>query len=269
MRLRADRGRSLDEPLCVVDLALEMGIEVRFEPAPSLEGLYSPAGPSIVLGSLRSEGRRNYTCAHEVGHHIFGHGLRVDELVDEQEEGAPKSEEEYVADRFAAALLMPKLAVQRALMTRGWDAESCSPRDLYGLAGLFGVGYRTIVGQLRGTLRLLSPARAELLRKRTPKSIRAEVLGTPASKGLVIVDEHWARRPIDLEVADLVVLPRGCTVDGGSIVMNDESRGVWRAFAPGTCTARSANWSAPVRVSRAAFLGLAEYRHLGDPDEDE
>ena len=239
MRLRAKHGRSLDHPLCVVDLALDMGIEVRFEPAPSLEGLYSPAEPSIVLGSLRSEGRRNYTCGHELGHHLFGHGLRVDELIEQRDDDTPQSDEEYIADRFAAALLMPKLAVEGALAARGWNPEGCTPRDVFALAGTFGVGYATLVGQLHSTLRLLSAERAQLLRKRSPKSIRAEILGTSASTGLVIADRHWTERPIDLQVADVVLLPRGCVVDGAPLVLDDERRGLWRAVAQGSCKVRS------------------------------
>lgn len=269
MRVRAKYGRSLDQPICVVDLALDMGIDVRFEPAPSLEGMYAPRGPSIVLGSLRPEGRQNYTCGHELGHHVFGHGLRIDWLIDGQDHDAPKSDEEYLADRFAAALLMPKLAVEGALAARGWKAETCSPPDIYILAGTFGVGYATLVGQLHGALRLLSAEAAKRLRAATPKSIRHELLGTQVFKGLVVVGTEWVTRPVDIEVDDLLILPPDAKIDGSVLVPDDEPRGLWRAVSQGVCKAHSAGWSVPIRISRAAYRGLAEYRYLEDPGDDE
>jgi Zn-dependent peptidase ImmA (M78 family) len=269
LRLRAQYGRSLDEPVGVVDLALDMGLNVRFEPIPSLEGMYSPEGPSIVLGSLRPPGRRNYTCGHEVGHHVFGHGLRIDELLDGQDEEAPKSDEEYLADRFSAALMMPKLAVERALATRGWKAERCGPDEIYVLAGMFGVGYATLVGQLHGTLNLLSSATAKRLRVVKPKAIRAALLGTEASKGLIVVGSDWLAPCIDAEVADLLFLPSGSVVKGSAVVLDHKPRGLWRAVSPGTCKVRSGAWTAVIRVARAAYWGLAEYRHIEDPDDDE
>lgn len=269
MRVRAKYGRPLDQPICVVDLAHDMGVDVRFEPAPSLEGMYTPQGPSIVLGSLRPAARQNYTCGHELGHHVFGHGLRIDWLIEERDANAPRNDDEYIADRFAAALLMPKLAVEGALAAHGWQAESCNARDIYILASSFGVGYATLVGQLHGVLRLLSAEGAKRLRAATPRSIRAELLGTQVPRGLAVVGTDWVARPIDVEVDDQLILPADTTIDGSVVVPDVERRRLWRAVSQGVCKASSGGWSAPIRVSRAAFRGLAEYRYLEDPDDDD
>jgi hypothetical protein len=51
--------------------------------ATSMEGFYfKPA--NILVSSLRPVGRRAFTCAHELGHHWFGHGSTIDQL---QEDG--------------------------------------------------------------------------------------------------------------------------------------------------------------------------------------
>lgn len=265
LRLRNQHRLPLDTPICPIDLALAVGVDVRFEALPSLEGMYSPDGPAVILGALRPRGRRSYTCAHELGHHVFGHGLRIDELLDDD---APreKDEAEYVADRFAAALLMPKFAVARAFTDRGWNVATCSPEQIFTIAGLFGVGYTTLIGTLQGTLGMLPPSAAQALRKATPKKIRARAVGTQAT-GLVIVDEHWSARPVDAEVGDTILVPPDTTADNGVLERTED--GVLMARAPGITTITSGTSITEVRVARAAYTGLALYRHLGEPDDDE
>jgi Zn-dependent peptidase ImmA (M78 family) len=65
-------------------LAEQEGVEVRFSALPSAEGIYSPGKPVIVVSSLRPAGRQAYTGAHELGHHIYGHGEQFDELVEDR-----------------------------------------------------------------------------------------------------------------------------------------------------------------------------------------
>ena len=111
--MRGDAGLALDSPLCVFDLATQMGIDVWFKATPRMEGMYcKEPGPTIVVTSLRPAGRQAYTGGHEVGHHAFGHGTRVDELIGAGGRGADQ-EEEFLADCFAGFLLMPKAAVVR------------------------------------------------------------------------------------------------------------------------------------------------------------
>jgi hypothetical protein len=83
LRLRRKMGISLEAPVCVFDLANEMGIEVRFVDVPSLEGIYSKwPEPVIIVSSLRPPGRQASTGGHELGHHEYGHGFCIDELRD-------------------------------------------------------------------------------------------------------------------------------------------------------------------------------------------
>lgn len=89
------------------DVALSLGISVRFLDVKTLEGMFArqPA-PHILLPSSqhRPFGRITFSCAHELGHFQLGHATTVDEV------GGPVSHthiEEIAADAFASWLLMP------------------------------------------------------------------------------------------------------------------------------------------------------------------
>jgi hypothetical protein len=262
--------RGLYGSICPYDLALDMGLELRFETIASLEGIYR-AGviPLILLNSLRPSGRRAYNCAHELGHHLFGHGTRIDVLLEQADEGFDPYE--YMADRFASALLLPQVAVSRAFAARGWAAESCTAIDIFTIAGYFGVGYTTLIGYLQDTLGALPTARAEKLRRSSPKSIRRELVGEDRPSGsVVVVDHHWEARSVDMEVDDLMVLPNGGRPQGACIVTDRPGRlAIVRAARPGLGAIEIASASIAVRVSRRDYRGLADYRFDEDPDEQE
>lgn len=266
LRLRVRHGRAGDQPVCPIDLALDEGVDVRFASIPSLEGMYMPQGREIVIGSLRPCGRRAFTCAHELGHDAFGHGLRIDELLDGRAATNRKDDTEFVADRFAAALLMPKLAVLQAFVVRGWQIGSCTAAQALAIAGLLGVGYTTLIGYLAGTLGVIDKPAAERLRKVAPKTIRAEILGTDSPGGMVVVDEFWRGRPVDLEVGDHVVVPEGTSASGD--LLEPARERVFVAAAPGTARMERGPWSVDVRVMRVDYTGLAVYRHLEEVDDD-
>jgi Zn-dependent peptidase ImmA (M78 family) len=249
-------------------LALEEGVDVRLEAIKSLEGMYTPDGPLVVVGSLRPRGRRSYTCAHELGHHLFGHGVRVDELLADRAGAGPGDDAEYLANRFAAALLMPKLAVLYAFAARRWDVASCTPVQALTIAGFLGVGYTTLIDYLESTLTLIGAAVARELRVTSPKDVREEVAGSKASDGLVVVDESWDGRPVDAEVGDLVLVPAGTQVEAGPGVAGRVGDAAIRANAPGTARLRRGSWGAALRVMRTGYTGLATYRYLEEVSDD-
>src|SRR6185312_15295352 len=85
LETRKKAGYRLLDPISVYDLADKMGVDVRFFDLPSMEGMYRGAPrPTIVVSSLRPPGRQVYTAAHELGHHLFGHGSQFDELVEDR-----------------------------------------------------------------------------------------------------------------------------------------------------------------------------------------
>ena len=178
------------------DLAERLGIEVRFAAIPSMEGMYCrESGPAIILSALRPAGRRSYNCAHELGHHSNGDGTQIDELV----EGSTRNRvdpKEFAADCFAGALLMPRMAVQRAYARRDWEIPECTPGQVYTVANYFGVGYSTLVYHMRSSLRLLPRNHADTLLKVRIGRARAEALGWESPAQVWIVDSHWKGDPL-------------------------------------------------------------------------
>lgn len=259
----------LDEiaPIDVYDLAVRLGITVRFMNV-SMEGFYQKATPPrIFLSSLRPLMRRAFTCAHEIGHHEFGHGSTVDELQADDRQSFDKPEE-VLADAFASFLLMPSIALRGAFARRGLLPETASPLQMLLLASEFGVGYRTLISHLSMSIRDLSQARRVTLLKATPKSIREGLLGPQAGSGLTILDEQTLNQSIDLEVGRLLILPIGSTVSGDAVkpVSTYPAFTLFEAAAPGESTTSLGGRHTRLRVSKAKFVGLAKYRHLEDAD---
>jgi len=261
--------------ICVYDLAEHLGIDLRFQALPSLEGMYTPGEPAIVVVSaLRPTGRQRINCAHELGHHIFGHGTRLDQLIDN---GAQTrfDPDEFLVTCFAEFLLMPKVAVMKALNLRGIDLNSCTPFDVFRVASYFGVGYRTLLHHVENNLREMKPERAAALRKTTPKRIRTDVVGRDIVGELIVADEHWHGRPIDLHVGDVVILPRGVLVEGGRLMpLPALAPGIpYEAIVPGLGRAshETSGWSSYLRVASRVpngnYAGRSIYRHEEGYDE--
>ena len=271
LRMRRSAGYDLDSAVCVYDLAQRLDIEVRFLDIPSMEGMYYKAPkPHIILSSLRPPGRRVFTCAHELGHHSYGDGTRIDELVKERED--PQFDpSEFAADCFAGALLMPKMAVERAFALRKWSISECTPNQVYMISNYFGVGYTTLIHHLRNALLLLPGPRAEKLLKVPPRRAQALSLGWETSETVWIADEYWTGRPIDIEVGDLIFVlgrPRleGCCVE--RVADKDEGRLIG-ARQPGIGRLEdSSGWSAFIRVSRREFIGRSLFRHQEEVDDE-
>jgi Zn-dependent peptidase ImmA (M78 family) len=274
--LRRQAGVGKADPVCVYDLLEErFGIEVKFQPIESMEGMLiiKEECPVIVLCSERPPGRQAYTCAHEFGHYVFGHGSKVDEyLAGEPGLGSYNDPDEWLADRFAGFFLMPKYAVERAFKTRGWDGSSCNPYQAYVIAGHLGVGYETIIQHMRWSLQMLTDEQAKRLLKKTPKQIRRSLLSEDTSSRLLVVDRFWDKVAVDLQVGDNAILPRGVLTENKVVrVVGDHDLGVLaEAEAPGTerAVVSGLSWAVNIRVSRKSYVGRGLFRHLEDPDHE-
>ena len=164
--------------------------------------------PAIIIGSERPAGRRVYTCGHELGHHVFGHGTRVDELRSDNSETPRFEPEEFMAQSFAGFLLMPKLAVCNAFKVRGWNPAQSSPEQIYRISNLFGVTYTALI-QHMAIMELMTRQQSEKLASISLKDIRSAFISDP-KRQLVMVDIFWRARAIDLEVGDLILIPAEC-----------------------------------------------------------
>jgi len=270
LRLRKSQDLQLWQAICVYDLAEELGLRVYFNAAPSMEGMYmNLSPPTIILSALRPAGRMAYTCAHEIGHNILGHGARVDEELADIDIDRLDAEE-YTAECFAGFLLMPKLAVSHGFAKRGWDVSACTPEQLYVVAGWLGVGYTTLIWHMSSSLKMMVSGRAEKVAKAPLRKIRRSILKQESKDHLVVVDQEWFGRPIDIQVGDMVLFEHDVVFEGNCIepVRSPERRGAFRAVCPGIgrCFSKVGEWAEFVRVSRKEYVGQCRYRHLEDPE---
>ena len=264
-----------EDPVCVYELAADLGVNVRFQGGNSFGGMYDNQSKTVLVPARHPPGRQAFTCAHELGHWYFGHGSRIDEV---EEEGSRLADrdlpEERLVNAFAAHLLMPLRAVKAAFRRRGWDPARSTPLQVYTVASQLGIGYSTLVYHLRSALCLIGSPHAEALLKTSPKKLRAELLGSdlPTTAHLVIADALWSRVAVDLRVGDVAILPAGVSLAGKSAALCGETGqgALVTALRPGLTQAQTpgAGWSAFLRVSRHGYVGLSKYRFLEEPDNE-
>jgi IrrE N-terminal-like domain len=270
--VRNNAKLDLRAPLDVYTLCERLRIKVRFVGI-SMEGMYKRGSPpNILISALRPQPRRAFTCAHELGHHVFGHGSTIDELVDESAK-APFLPDEFLVQAFAGFLLMPPLGVRRAFTQRGWAAADATPAQLYVVACSFGVGFTTMVSHLAYSLDMLDRSRVPELLRIPLARVRRDLLGTASSNPLIVVDDHWALPTVDAEVGTQIILPPGVMADGDLVASRADTAmgGLYEAVRPGImrATKPASDWAVFVRVSRHQYKGLSQYRHLEDDDPDD
>jgi Zn-dependent peptidase ImmA (M78 family) len=257
-------------PICIYGLCEVLGVTVRFNDI-NMEGMYKRGvPPRIHLSARRPLARRAYNCAHELGHHVFGHGSSIDELREDAKARPWDVPNEFLADTFAGFTLMPIIGLRHAFSVRGWTPETATPAQIFTIACDFGVGYATLLTHLSVGVNMLSQGRAAALQRVTPKALRADILGVLTPERLIVADHHRAAPTLDTEVETLVLLPPGTEAAGGGLVIErDLADGrLFRAVRPGIVQASASAWAVFVRIAPEAYVGLAQYRHLEeDPDE--
>ena len=269
---RLQAGRDLISPVCIYGVAEAHDVRVTFTDI-NMEGMYQRGTPSrIYLSSKRSLVRRAYSCAHELAHHVLGHGSSIDDLRENQAVRPWDVPEEYLADTFASFILMPTIGLRQAFVSRGLKPETADPSDIYHVACHFSVGYGTLITHMLWGEQSIGHARAGVLRKYTPKSIRAQILGKLTPQPLIIADRAWAAPSIDAEVGHLLLLPIGAVAHGEAIapiadlpqgrLFEARRTGISQLTVPGT------SWAAFGRIARKEYVGRAEFRHLEEDDDD-
>jgi len=273
-RAKATLGQA--GPICIYGLCETLGVAVRFNNI-NMEGMYQRGTPPrIHLSARRPLPRRAYNCAHELGHHVFGHGSSIDELREDAKAQPWNDPKEFLADTFAGFILMPIIGLRRAFSVRGWAPETATPAQIFTIACEFGVGYATLLTHLSVGVNMLSRGRATALQRVTPKALRMEILGALTPEPLILADHHRAAPTLDAEVKTLLLLPPGIEVSGDGLAFErDLTTGrLFRAMKPGIFQATVGDWAVFVRVAPVqkdepyGYVGLAQYRHLEeDPDE--
>ena len=272
--VRAEAELDQHSPICIYGLCETLGIRVRFIDI-NMEGMYQRGRPPrIHLSALRPLPRRVYNCAHELGHHIFGHGSSIDELREQTKKHSWEDPKEFLADAFAGFTLMPIMGLRRAFAVRGWTPQTATAAQMFMVACEFGVGYRTLLTHLSVSLKMISRKCAAALERTSPKALRVDMLGSPTSEPLIVADRHRIGPTLDAEVNMLILLPAGTETSGDTLVRErDLAAGrLFRTIRPGIAQVKShgGDWSTFIRVAPETYVGLAQYRHLeveDDPDE--
>ncbi|MDB5318504.1 MAG: putative Zn peptidase [Phycisphaerales bacterium] len=247
------------------------GLDVRFLDVPSLEGMFvRDPGLRVLLPSLKHRPRSRvlFSCAHEIGHHQFGHGTKADEYLAEAQSPA-FSDEEFLAESFARHLLMPRAAVLDAFQRRNWDSQSPAAQQVYQVSGELGVGYETLLNHMSYSLELISRVERDRLAKTTPKALQLELTGDPAIRKVVVVDLFWNHVPIDAECGEIIIFPAnvGANCPLLSPLSNRENVSVYTASKAGQGSIVLGGNEVTVRVARQHYIGPYLNRYLPDPDE--
>ncbi len=255
------------QPINIFDSCIKLNINLKFIDV-NIEGLYVNQGgtPTILISNQRPFPRRCFTAAHELGHHIFKHGLKLDILIDDRDQLKPKDNDEILVDAFAAALLMPVGGIQVEFAKRNWKFQYASPLHFYSICSIFGVGYQTLIIHCKIN-DLISESKANELMKLTPAKIFKTHFGDLIAKSYFkIIDQHSELSVIDLEVRNYLVLPSNMQVDGDNLVkIKDNEIGcLYVAKRAGICSVHSfdINNNCFIRIQRENYVGFAEYRHF-------
>ena len=262
MEYRFARGLAFDQPCDIYDLISQEGIALQFVDVPSLEGMYlaEPETQRICVCAHRPVGRQCYTAAHELGHHILGHGTQLDGVMDDLGQVRSLVPEEKAADMFARCVLMPPRAVRAAFRLRGFDLNALGPVEVYRVSCWLGVGYATLLNQMALSLGMLKPSDHRRLLTATPKKIKAEFRTAVSDRDVWPIDRFWANRRLHAQVGDSIIgLQTGC----GAEPLAEAGTGAYLAASVGESKFPIVGGgSVRISVSRAAFVGFYEYRYL-------
>ncbi len=267
--VRSQLGVDMFQPMNVFDACITLGLTVRFVDI-NMEGMYikqeSGKFPTILLSNQRPLPRRCFTCAHELGHHVFDHGSRIDPLFDQALKQANRNSEEVLVDVFAGALLMPVAGVQAELANRNWISQKCSPVQFYILSSIFGTGYQTLIVHCKVN-GIISETKAESLLKYTPAKILKDIFKSGNNKShFKIIDGQSSLSTIDLEVSNYIILPPNLNIEGNHLEKYQKTAlgSGYVAVKPGIVRASASDNSINyfIRIQNSNYIGLVENRHL-------
>jgi Zn-dependent peptidase ImmA (M78 family) len=265
--IRLDLGLDLFQPINIYDVCAKLNVDVQFVDV-NMEGLYINHGgqPKILISSQRPFARRVFTCGHELGHHVFNHGLKVDILTEGGCERELKSSDETLVDAFSSALLMPVGGIQNEFLKRNINMYLAAPKDYFLISSVFGVGYQTLINQCRFN-RLINETKAMELSKYTPAKIfRSEFPAANGKSFFKFIDGKSDITLIDIEVSNYIFIPENFIVDEVylKIELETDSGVLYKAVKSGISSINSKDGERNyfVRIQPESYVGFAEYRHL-------
>ena len=267
--VRMSLGLDMYESVNVFDACIKFGLTVRFVDV-NMEGMYvkylNDKHPTILISSLRPLPRRCFTCAHELGHHSFNHGTRLDVLEDQDNLSSSYDSDELLVDSFAGAFLMPVAGVHAEFAKRNLLPKEASPIQFYTISSYFGTGYQTLVTHSKIN-KIITESKSKELLKYTPAKILEIYFKSSCDKShFKIIDTHSKLSVIDLEVLNYIILPSTVKIEGNHLKQIKQTNigNAYAALKPGVVRAASSNHSNSyfIRIQNTGYVGLAENRHL-------
>lgn len=267
--VRMQLGLNMFQPLNIFDSCITLGLSVRFVDI-NMEGMYirqkDETHPTILMSNQRPLPRRCFTCAHELGHHVFNHGIKLDVLMDEEFHSASNESDELLVDSFAGALLMPIAGIQAEFAKRNWSPQKASAIQFYTICSAFGTGYKTLIVHCRANKIITEQKASDLLKSTPAKILKSFSQPNTHNAYFKIIDSHSHLSTIDLEVANYIILPPSTRIEGDHLKKYIETPigTVHIAVKPGIVRAASPDESIGsfIRVQNTGYIGLAENRHL-------
>lgn len=249
-------------PICPFNLADAIGMDVRFVKISSFEGMYLADENIILISAQRPDGRKRFTCAHELGHHVLGHGTVIDEII----ESGPDIEIEKEADFFASMLLMPASLIKLSLKELQIDPNLITPEKLYILSKYIGVSFGALLTQLYFNLKVIGYHSYQELKKSSLPKIKLSILPTiEKNKDIYIVGNWWRERAIDVIEGDCLLFDFPCEYEGSSVaIVEGTDNREFKCVLPGISRVFNNEWAGFVRVSKANFAGMYQYMHEED-----
>jgi hypothetical protein len=235
--LDLDQSRYID----VYEALHRAELMVVCAPMSALFGAYLPAavGPGgrkagVLLNSHRSVIDQRHSAAHELGHHVFGHGECVSEgsqVFEDSDPGAwPVREKE--AEAFASWFLMPRVATRKVIAALGVEVIT-RPEEVYQVALHLGTSYRGTLRHLV-SLKLISSADASRWARLPRGKVRARAVGRAASSP---VNDIWILGPaahgatLHVRPGDRLVVGLSSATDSAAEPLTPPA-GVQRAISP-------------------------------------
>jgi len=267
MSFRLANGVPLDSPCDIYQLIPSSRVDLQFVDIPSLEGMYldEPESHRICVGAHRPVGRQRFTAAHELGHHVFQHGTRIDAIIRNGDAHAGSRNEELIADTFARYILMPSRAVQTAFRLRNVNPSHPDPASTYSAACWLGVGYETLLSQMECSLKILASADRKCLSKTGPKAIKAELYGGAVAVDVWPLDELWAGMRLHCQIGDVILGLQPVSSTPVSDCLLQAAHGAFTAAGVGNIHALlRSNRAVQISISRRPYVGFYEYRYMAE-----
>lgn len=206
-RLHLELRTPLDAAVDPFRIATLLRLWVTTQPLDSLYGMYLRSGDAagIVINSRHPRRLQNFTCAHELGHHVLGHPSATDHEEDVTAGGDGQAVREAAAQTFAASLLMPLPLVRRQLAQLG---PRLRPEDVYVFSRNVDVSFTAAVWQLHALGHLERAAAKDFARRGAAAAKRALLgrspLGDPRGDTWLIDAKRTAA--VRCRVGDEVVI---------------------------------------------------------------